>query len=449
MIYEAERGDISIAVVGDAMISRRMREFREPQFLKLVDLVRGADVSLANLEFLFHDFESSWGWSHGTYTRGDHRLLDELTWMGFDGVFTANNHSFDFSEGGFLTTLKHLNDRNIPHAGGGKDIDHARAPGYVDSARGRVAFMSGASTFTPVSRAGAGRADFPGRPGISTLRRNTVHHVPKETFDALVRANRELGFEAQQDAQARFGFIAPPRTVDRTKSLKFLEHDFRLGEAFRKETTLDKDDMEGISRWLRGARKQADWTVYGLHAHESGDTGEFHGGSRTSPPDFMIEFAHRMIDQGCDVIAGAGPHYLRGIEIYKNRPIFYSLGNFIMQNETVDWIPGEAYRNFGLGAEHVPGDYFEDRSDGGKRGFPADPKFWEALLPVCTFRGRKLHEIKLYPVDLGYGRPIPQRGRPVLAEGEAAQRILEWVRDLSKELGTRVDIHGGVGTIKL
>src|SRR5262249_38317326 len=161
---------------------------------------------------------------------------------------------------------------------GGIDLDHARAPGYVDSARGRVAFMSGASTYTPVSRAGAGRADFPGRPGISVLRRNTVHHVPKDVFDALERANRDLGFEVLQDAQCVVGYIAPLRTIDRSKALKFLDHDFALGEGFRKDTTLNKEDMEGILRWLRGARKQADWTVYGLHAHESGETGEFHGG---------------------------------------------------------------------------------------------------------------------------------------------------------------------------
>jgi poly-gamma-glutamate capsule biosynthesis protein CapA/YwtB (metallophosphatase superfamily) len=449
MLYEAERGDISIAIAGDAMISRRMREFREPMFLKLIDLVRQADVSVANLEFLFHDYESSWGWSHGTYTRAAPHVIDELTWMGFDAFFTANNHSFDFSEGGFLTTLRHLDERGIPHSGGGIDIDHARSPGYVDSARGRVALMSAASTFSDVSRAGPGRADFPGRPGISTLRRNTVHHVPREVFETLVRANRELGLEAHQDALARFGFIAPPRTIDRSKALKFLEHEFRIAEAFRNEVTLNKEDLDGICRWIRGAKKQADWIVYGLHTHESGEDGEFHGGSRTSPPGFMVEFAHQAIDQGCDVFAGHGPHYLRGIEIYKGRPIFYSLGNFIMQNETVPWIPAEAYRNFGLGAEHTPGDYFEDRSDGGKRGFPADAVFWQAVLPVCQFREKKLHEVKLYPVDLGYGRPIPQRGRPMLAEGKVAQEILAWLRDLSKPFGTRVDIEGEVGTIRL
>lgn len=37
MLYEAESGDMSIAVVGDAMLSRRMQAFREPNFLKLVE----------------------------------------------------------------------------------------------------------------------------------------------------------------------------------------------------------------------------------------------------------------------------------------------------------------------------------------------------------------------------------------------------------------------------
>lgn len=77
--------------------------------------------------------------------------------MGFDGVSTANNHAYDFSEGGFLRTLEHLDDIDIPHAGGGTDLDHARAPAYIDSPRGRVALMSGTSTYYEISRAGLGR----------------------------------------------------------------------------------------------------------------------------------------------------------------------------------------------------------------------------------------------------------------------------------------------------
>lgn len=447
MLYEAERGDISIGVVGDAMIARRMCVHQEPQFLKLVEIVRQADASIANLEFLFHDYESSWTWSQGTYTRADPKILDELKWMGFDAVFTANNHAFDFTEGGFLTTLRHLDEHGIAHAGGGKDADHARAPAYVDSARGRVALMSATSTFAEHSRAGPGRADFPGKPGVNALRHDIVYSVTRDVFETLQRANRELGFDEHARARDHFGFTGKSKPVDSNTTVKFLDREFRLADGFRTETTLNKEDLEGIGKWIRGARKQADWLVYGLHTHESGASGEFHGGARTSPPEFMVEFAHWAIEQGCDVFCGHGPHYLRGIEIYKGKPVFYSLGNFILQNETVPWVPAEAYRRFGLGAEHTPGDYFDNRSEGGKRGFPADPVFWQSVLAVCQYKARTLYEVRLYPVDLGFGRPIPQRGRPVLAQGKVAQEVLAWLRELSKPFGTRIEIEGDLGII--
>ena len=76
MIYNAEKRDISIAVGGDAMITRRMKAFNEPSFLKLIEILRATDVSVVNLEMLFHDYESSWQWSGATYTRSDPRNLD-------------------------------------------------------------------------------------------------------------------------------------------------------------------------------------------------------------------------------------------------------------------------------------------------------------------------------------------------------------------------------------
>ena len=46
MIYNAEKGDISIAVAGDAMITRRMRAFTEPAFLELVDILLGVELAI-------------------------------------------------------------------------------------------------------------------------------------------------------------------------------------------------------------------------------------------------------------------------------------------------------------------------------------------------------------------------------------------------------------------
>ncbi|NNF51589.1 MAG: CapA family protein [Gammaproteobacteria bacterium] len=42
----------------------------------------------------------------------------------------------------------------------------------------------------------------------------------------------------------------------------------------------------------------------------------------------LIAFAHAVIDAGADLVIGHGPHVPRGMEIYQNRLIAYSLGNF-------------------------------------------------------------------------------------------------------------------------
>ncbi len=449
MIYDGERRDVSIAVGGDAMITRRMRPFKEEAFLKLVKVLRDADVTVTNLEMLFHDYESSWQWSGGTYTRSDPRNLEELKWMGVDAVTTANNHAYDFSEGGFLTTLENCRELGLPQAGGGRSIDEARAPAYVDSVGGRVAVMGASSTFSEQSRARPGRPDFPGRPRISALRHEVVHHVEREVFEAITTANRELGYEAAQENRWAFGFQGVSDAARDSAEVEFLEGKFRLSEEYAVKTSVNKEDLSGIGNWMRGAQKQSDWLVFGAHCHESGMEGEFHGSSRVSPPDFLVEMAHWAVDQGCAVFAGHGPHFLRGIEIYKNRPIFYSLGNFIFQNETVPWLPEEAYRRFKLGADQTPGDYLDTRSGGGSRAFAGDPVFWQSAVPVCNFRNGLLKEVLLYPIDMGFQKPTGQRGRPVLAEGAVAERTLKWLQEVSKPYGTEIGIEGGIGVIRV
>lgn len=440
MLYDAERRDISIALGGDAMITRRMQAFQEPRFLRLRDLLHNADLSLVNLEMLFHDYESSWQWSSATYTRSDPKNLAELKWLGIDAVTTANNHSFDFSEGGFLTTLEHCRAADLAAAGGGRDLDAARAPAYVDTARGRVAVLGATSTFSEQSRAGGGRPDFPGRPGVNALRHNLTHHVRPEVFDALRQANLELGYAEEHAFYRHFGFRGDEAPED-ANELDFLEHKFVRDEYFARRTTLNREDQLGIGNWIRGAQKQADWLVYGVHCHESGAEGDFHGHSRLAPPEFLVDFAHWTIDQGCAAFVSHGPHFLRGIEIYRNRPIFYSLGNFIFQNESVLRLPHEAYRRFNLTFDHTPGDYLDTRSGGGTRAFAADPVFWQSAVAVCNYSGGELREVILHPIDLGFGRPIPQRGRPLLAAEPIARQTLEWLQQVSRPFGTEIAIE--------
>ena len=78
----------------------------------------------------------------------------------------------------------------------------------------------------------------------------------------------------------------------------------------------------------------------------------------------------KCIDAGATTYIIHGPHQLRGIDIYKGRPIFYSLGNFIFQNETIDPMPADYYEKYGLPDTALASDLYDARFKNGTSGFP-------------------------------------------------------------------------------
>ncbi|OWK27023.1 MAG: AmmeMemoRadiSam system protein B [Parcubacteria group bacterium GW2011_GWA2_38_13b] len=64
-----------------------------------------------------------------------------------------------------------------------------------------------------------------------------------------------------------------------------------------------------------------------------------------TPSDTQKKIAYQLIDNGADVIFGHHPHVVQSLEIYKNKPIFYSLGNFIF-----DQLGEETNKGIGVGA---------------------------------------------------------------------------------------------------
>ncbi len=450
MTYEAEAGDFRLALVGDLMVNRRLAAYREPAYVALRELLRGADLTLANLETQINDFELAWAQKPDSisWQAGSPACLDDLAWMGIGGVTVSNNHSYDYSEAGLLTTMRHLRDRGMPFAGGGATLDDARAPALIDLPTGRVAMMGGTTTFMEQSAAGIARPDFPGRPGINALHHKRIHEVPRHVFDALVEAKDALGYGEFELVHRAFH---PHRVeeYDESEEVRWLGQTFRLADGYDTRTSCSPEDLEGIRKWIRGAVKQADWVVYSVHCHESGNTGELHEVHRPTPPEFLIEFAHWAIDQGCHVFTAHGPHILRGIEIYRGRPIFYSLGNFVFHNDTVQRQPEPAYRRQGLGTDHTPGDWGAIRSGDDTWGFPVDPLFFQSVAAVCTHAGGRLRTVELHPLDLGFGRPRSQRGRPVLARADVGASNLAWLQEVSEPFGTQITIRDGIGIIEV
>jgi poly-gamma-glutamate synthesis protein (capsule biosynthesis protein) len=156
-----------------------------------------------------------------------------------------------------------------------------------------------------------------------------------------------------------------------------------------------------------------------------------------------------MIDSGADVVVGHGPHVLRAIEIYKEKPIFYSLGDFIFQNETLLRLPQENYEPYGLGPDAHVADFNDARYDHDRRGFPANPEIWESVIATAKFKNGELHAVELYPITLGYGKPRTVRGRPMFADADLAKKIIIDLQRLSKSFGTEIVFKDGMGIVQL
>jgi poly-gamma-glutamate capsule biosynthesis protein CapA/YwtB (metallophosphatase superfamily) len=134
---------------------------------------------------------------------------------------------------------------------------------------------------------------------------------------------------------------------------------------------------------------------------------------------------------------------LRGIEIYRGKPIVYSLGNFIGQNELVGRLPSDSYERFRADAAMTPLMVYRQRTADDTRGFPSDARFWESVVPIVSFEGGRLAHMELHPVTLGLGEPRHRRGRPRLAGGEHGARILGRMTELSRPFGTAFAMEDG------
>jgi len=431
--------NISLVATGDSLITLRQSVHSEPEFLDMVKLIRSADIAFTNHEMLLHDYED-WIWpsaeSGGTYTRAPPYIIDELKWMGYDIFSTANNHSLDYLYGGLFSTREYLDAAEVLHSGTGKDLAEARAPAYKEYPQGRVALISASSSYASFGRAGDARRDLHGRPGLNPLRVETWWTVKEETLETIKGLEEALGI---------------PELVQPEDAHLFLRQKFVVGDDVGMHTKPHKGDMEGNLESIRDAAKMADWVLFSLHAHEGLPN------DREQPAEFIETFAREAIDAGAHAFIGHGHHAMRGIEIRDGRPIFYSLGDFIFQNETVYKMPADFYERYKLDPyKGMVSDAFDARVDAPPRpGWPAskwftrDRKYWISVIPFMEYEGDALSSLKLYPVELGQDKPRSQRGRPMFVDEEEGAEIVGIMKKLSEPYGTEITIRKGIGTVKV
>ena len=426
----------SIAAAGDSIMTREVRCFEgEPAFMALVKSIRGADAAVINLEFNalrlweFKGFPQAE--NGGNYEAAPPEVIDDMKWMGFRFFNHANNHTMDYGVEGMMETWKALDALHLLYAGSGMSAGEAAQARYFETKNGRFAFIGMATSFTPMSRAGETRPDMKGRPGVNALRTATVIQLAPAAMVQL----RKLVKDA--------GGAVPASEKD---PLQLGSEMLIAGPVTRQVSTLNSRDEDRILRSIRSAARQADHVIVYSHSHDIDGANEF-----SPAPAHLREFIKLCLDAGADMFIVSGPHRLRGIEIYKGKPVFYSLGNFFMQNETIEPMPDDMYETFNLGNTALAGDFYDARSKPDpKTGwptsyYPAQPDIWESVLAVPVFQGHRVTEIKLYPADLGFRLPRPQKGTPRLADPALAGKIIDRLAKMSELYGTTIVNKDGVG----
>lgn len=214
-------------------------------------------------------------------------IAKDLALIGFD-VVSLNHHSFEFGYVGLFNTMRALDDAHIKHVGAGKNLKEAMRTEIFELNGKKIGFLGFSSNFR------AGTEAFVFKAGLAS-----IHLIPSIDFEILA---------AYQNL--------PQVTVR-----------IRVDEASTKIVT-DR---------IRDAKKNVDFLVVGIHWGMSVKSLD------EEVQEFQPSLAHAMIDAGADIIVGHHSHRTHGVEIYKDRPIFYSLGNLIFPTKSFEEAYGGDY----------------------------------------------------------------------------------------------------------
>lgn len=334
----------AIGLVGDVMISTpsvASRRATVPQFEAALKVLSEHAVVIANLEMPL----SLRGYRVPKHSnlRSSPEIIDEIVAMGCDAVSLANNHMMDYGPDALMDTIVACERVEILACGAGTDLDAAMAPVILETMHGRIGMISVACTLPIESDAG------PGKPGIAPLRVNFAFEIDSNLL------------------------LEQPGTMPIVRSWA------------------NPDDQERVCAAIGRLKQQVDYVVVSVHW---GVPQYWLSPNQGLLAQYQQPLGRALIDAGGDVICGHHAHGLHPIEIYKGRPILYSLGNFVFQNP---------------------------------RAFMEPESVIVSVTPGDEFR------VEFTPVW------VDEAGFPMLATGERAQSVMAKLEGMSTTFGTRFE----------
>lgn len=412
---------LTVTATGDSLFVAKFPSYYDAQKTELQNFINSHQLKITNLETNLSDFgHFGNAYSGGTWINTAKEYFGDLSSLGFNFYGTTNNHCMDYSFYGLLSTLNYLDSLNLAHAGTGKDLYDAEKPAILNLNGNKVAIFAVDTSFETASMAGYPTKDFEGRPGVNYLRYTTTFVVDDEEMQALKNLAKKTRINFDKELYVSTGYALPD--PDGTFNFGGINFTTNKGEP---TTKCNKKDKERLISLIKKAKSECDYVFILVHCHANDLV------NHANPPAFLEEFCKDCIDNGVSAIFGGGCHQLRKIELYKNKPIFYSLGDFIYQGPQVEKLPADFMLKNNCDINLSAKDALNVRSQNGKIGLHTCKDNYLTVLPSLTFDGETLVEFKLLPVELNFDSKNLLNGLPKIAKEEDALEILNVLNSLS------------------
>ena len=399
---------------------------------QLLDIIKSCDVRGSNLEMVLSGnkaFASTFCGGQWLTTTSDRLRL--LLRFGFDYLNTANNHTMDFSYYGMQLTNSLLDESGIAHSGSGDSLEAASKAVVINRKGKKISFISCTASCDDSARAGAPSKNIPARPGVNMLRHSERLILKAADLAVIDRIANDTCINARFLKSVKMGTHFLDKKIHRLGRLEFEE-----GSENKKITYCNQSDLWRITSSVEDAKHRSDYVIVNVHSHDikgfTDDTADY----------YLEEFAHACIDSGANAVIGTGTHQLKGIEIYKSSPIFYSLGNFMFKYEIMEYSPQDIFERYNVTNCISPEEFYLIRSKNGTVGLEFDPYNYRSVVPILEFNDNlKLIDLNLIPIELGFDGY--NKGFPVIASNDVSEEIYNRLCKLSNDYSTCLKMNNG------
>ena len=475
----AIKSPFTVMVVGDIIQTNPISRRVDPDVRTVLDPFKNCDVAVGNMESNFGDMRNQASRIGGL--QGCKEVAADVKDIGINMVARSSNHSSDQGVDEMLKGNTYLQEAGVVYAGSGINLEDARAPQFLETPKGRIGLVAMTASFrgrsdyqsSRNSEAGMEMAAYQsgnknGVPGINFLRVTPSVVLPPELWEGILKIKAyeneyakkmfaqfaehatSDGSEAALVMEQLYGKVGDPSTRQMIYTQMFEVGDQPCGLNY----IVNEDDLRLNLRSIRNGKEWSDFMIATIHSHDNNNTLRHLDFLQETPSQFLVDLAHASIDNGADLFFATGPHLLRGIEIYKGKPIFYSLASFIYQ------LWGTPVGSDGYVDRHLDQFYGKttetelnmDRWPPHSVTKHKDLKNMESMESITTrlnYDGGKLKEIIIQPIEFGYDAPMSQHGIPRKPKPHVAERILKRIQRMSVPFGTKVEIQGEIGVIKM